>query len=88
MQLRFSHDEPSYTCSSCRTIRTKYCFSSSVSSHENPLKHRVNVLHSFFNRIRKEEKYTTPPSSPEFTPPSSPCDSPVFDIKHPVYIQG
>ncbi|GIY62560.1 ankyrin repeat and LEM domain-containing protein 2 [Caerostris darwini] len=85
---RLRHDEPLYLPAvepSEQSIALVHLYP----SHENPLKHRVNVLHSFFNRIQKEEKYTTPPSSPEFvTPPSSPCDSPVFDIKHPVYIQG
>ncbi|GFU43647.1 ankyrin repeat and LEM domain-containing protein 2 [Nephila pilipes] len=47
-------------------------------SHMNPLKHRVNVLYSVLYSTKKEEKFLTPPTSPEFiTPPSSPRNSPV-----------
>ncbi|GFS46612.1 ankyrin repeat and LEM domain-containing protein 2 [Trichonephila inaurata madagascariensis] len=56
-------------------------------SHMNPLKHRVNVLYSLLNSIKKEENFLTPPTSPEFvTPPSSPRGSPIQESN--VFLKG
>ncbi|XP_055940425.1 ankyrin repeat and LEM domain-containing protein 2-like isoform X2 [Argiope bruennichi] len=58
-------------------------------SHINPLKHRVNVLYSLFEKTKKDEDFDTPPSSPEFiTPPTSPCGSPERELKKPVFLNG